>query len=196
MAKSLYSSLLFVSSNQDKLDEYRILLNLPSLRLAKVRFEEPQHVTIERLVEEKINQVKDSLGSNPFFVEHTGLSIYAWNQLPGGLTGVFMDRIGNDGICRMMQSYSGTERIAVAQIVLGYHFPNSEQGNILFHGEMHGKIAEKPRGNYNFGWDPIFIPDGHEKTYAEMSLDEKNQTSMRRKVSDSFKQFLERNFET
>lgn len=194
MEKLKYSSLRFVSSNREKLNEYRVLLALESLKFAEVNLEEPQDVSLDKLVEEKINQVQPQLEDTPFFVEHTGLSIYSWNQLPGGLTGVFLERVGNEGICRMMNSYSESERTAVARISIGYHHPRAKKG-IPFYGEIHGRIAGEPRGKNGFGWDPIFIPDGDVKTYGEMSVDEKNATSMRTIVSKKFKRYLEGKFE-
>ena len=52
-------------------------------------------------------------------------------------------------------------------------------------------IAVTPRGETNFGWDPIFIPDGYSKTWAEMTPDEKNETSMRKPALEKLAHFLE-----
>jgi XTP/dITP diphosphohydrolase len=93
----------------------------------------------------------------------------------------------------MMTAYKGSERLARARVVLGYYYPDS--GRRIFQGEVIGTIAPEPRGTSNFGWDNIFIPEGSTKTYAEMSLDEKNQTSMRKKAVDEFKKFLDLHFE-
>ena len=56
----------------------------------------------------------------------------------------------------------------------------------LVHGRVHGRIAQAPRGKHGFGYDSLFIPDGSEKTFAEMSEEEKNKCSHRRLALDAF----------
>lgn len=63
-----------------------------------------------------------------------------------------------------------------------------------FSGECHGTLLEKPRGEEGFGYDPIFVPDGDKRTFAEMSLDEKNLFSHRRKAMDAFLKYLNIHF--
>jgi non-canonical purine NTP pyrophosphatase (RdgB/HAM1 family) len=193
MTKLPYSELRFVSGNAQKCEEYRSLLGISDLKHAEISVVEPQGINLEALVEDKIAQIARKLPGVPFFVEHTGLVIDAWKGLPGGLIGVFMKTVGNDGICRMMSAYEGTDRRARASVVIGYfHQPSGIQ---LFHGDTPGTISEEPRGSANFGWDPIFIPEGSEKTYGEMSIEEKNHTSMRRKATGSFAAYLSAHFE-
>lgn len=61
---------------------------------------------------------------------------------------------------------------------------------MLFEGKVEGKIAEEPRGNGGFGYDPLFVPQGHLKTYAEMSMDEKNSLSHRAEALKKAAAFL------
>ena len=190
MSKLKYSSLVFVSRSKHKYHEYATLLGIADLRLSEIEVKEPQSMNLEFLVEGKINTVKTLLPNNtPFFVEHTGLTISAWNGLPGGLTGVFTETVGNQGICKMMRAYKGSERTARARLVIGFF--HKSIGFHTFHGEVTGIISQQPRGEHNFGWDPIFIPDGaNDKTFAEMSLAEKNKYSMRSDAVDRFHKFL------
>ena len=58
---------------------------------------------------------------------------------------------------------------------------------IIGEGIIDGVIGELPRGENKFGWDPIFIPDGYQETFAEMMPEEKNKISMRRLAFDDFK---------
>lgn len=60
----------------------------------------------------------------------------------------------------------------------------------VFEGEIEGTIAEKPRGERGFGWDPIFIPKGYRKTWGEMSTEEQKETSMRRIALKKLETFL------
>ncbi|MCP5095767.1 MAG: hypothetical protein GY943_09460, partial [Chloroflexi bacterium] len=61
---------------------------------------------------------------------------------------------------------------------LAYHAPNGQVE--VFRGELQGEIAPEPRGSQVFGWDAIFIPEGHKRTFAEMSLEQRNSISTRK----------------
>jgi len=198
MSKLQYSSLHCVTSEEEKYQEIRTLIGLSDLKWAKIRAVEPQNLNLHILIEEKIKIVKEQLGDVPFLIEHTGLSINAWKGLPDGLTRIFMSKIGNDIVCKMMQPFKEeNERMAWAKSVVGFYHPD---GTIrTFEGEVQGTIAEKPRGSNNFGWDPIFIPKRKEKndkrTYGEISFEEKNQISMRRIAIEKLKEYLDTCFE-
>ena len=76
---------------------------------------------------------------------------------------------------------------ATAKTVIGY--AKSTDEIYYFEGEISGGIVV-PRAISNFGWDPIFLPDGHTKTFAEMDVSEKNEISMRRIATQKLKEFL------
>ncbi len=193
MTRLSWSSLTFVSGNESKRREYADLLAIPNLRSVDPSFEEPQSLDLGNLVEAKIRRVQN-LVSPPFFVEHTGLFISGWNDFPGGLSSQLMNCVGAAGLCRMLSSYSEAERAARAQVAIGYYHP--EHRIRIFRGEVAGHIALAPRGEGGFGWDPIFIPDeGDGRTYGQMSPAEKNRTSMRRRATEAFRQFLRQHFE-
>lgn len=193
MAKLKFSSLVFVSRSNSKYREFISLMGISDLKLSQITITEPQSMNLEFLVEEKIKMIRPLLPNTPFFVEHTGLTIDAWKGLPGGLTQVFMDTVGNEGICKMMHAYRGDDRTARARLIIGYNYQSS--GIKTFTGEVAGSIAKEPRGANNFGWDSIFIPNGDDRTYAQMSFDEKNRTSMRRQAVDNFLGYLMQRFE-
>lgn len=194
MPKMKYSSLMFVSRSDAKYEEYRTLLGF-NLAISRISMDEPQNIFLEDLVKSKIEQVRSKLPSHvPFFVDHTSLTIEAWNNLPGGLISQFMATVGNNGICKMMSAYKKpSERIATASVLIGYFDQDSSIHH--FRGDVKGSIAPEPRGVHNFGWDAIFIPQGSAKTYAEMSSKEKNQNSMRKLAIDLFRGFLAERFE-
>lgn len=89
----------------------------------------------------------------------------------------------------MIAKETGERRAAVAQIAIGY-LPATGAKVDVVEAQTKGYICTEPRGAQGFGWDEIFIPEGETKTYAEMTLEEKNRTSMRAKVADSFKILL------
>ena len=79
------------------------------------------------------------------------------------------------------------DRKAQFMSVIGFY----NGGMYLFRGISEGKIAEEERGDRGFGYDPIFIPNGSQKTFGEMEIEEKNKFSHRGKAAIKLKQFLE-----
>lgn len=108
-------------------------------------------------------------------VEDTGLEFAAWNRLPGALIKWFLDTVGNEGILKILTGE--TNRKAVAKTAVGFFGGTQTR---IFVGEVSGTVPETVRGTGGFGWDPIFVPDGHEKSFAEMTPAEKNAISMRK----------------
>ena len=76
---------------------------------------------------------------------------------------------------------------AEAKVIIGYS--NSVGEISFFEGNTKGTIVA-PRGTEGFGWDPIFQPEGYEKTFAELGVEEKNKFSMRRIAVEKVKEFL------
>ena len=79
-------------------------------------------------------------------------------------------------------------RRATATEILGYI--DTQGKMVFFEGKVEGKIVQ-PRGESDFGWDPIFVPDGFNKTYAEMRIEEKNKISHRKIALEKLKKYLE-----
>jgi non-canonical purine NTP pyrophosphatase (RdgB/HAM1 family) len=193
-----YSDLTFVSGNQSKLAEYRAILGISDLAWSQRESDESderQDVNIATLALEKLRRTRPKVRA-PFFVEHSGLVVDAWQNLPGGLTRLFLENVGNAGICRMMSDYAASERVVTAVAVIGLQWPDGRER--MFEGRKRGVIAYEPTGTTNFGWDPIFIPDeqppGQQLTYAEMSREDKNRISMRRAAADLLRDEIRRSF--
>ncbi|MCY0860238.1 MAG: XTP/dITP diphosphatase [Sulfolobaceae archaeon] len=119
----------------------------------------------------------------PLVVEDTGLFIEALNGFPGPYTNYVRRTIGINGILRILQNIEN--RNAFFKTVVSYVDSKTIQ---IFTGIVYGKIAYEPRGSQGFGFDPIFIPEGDTRTFAELSIEEKNKVSHR---SIAFKKFLE-----
>lgn len=131
-----------------------------------------------------------ALTRSPVLAEDSGLFVEAL----GGRPGVFSARYANTDIekqQRLLKEMEGLKnRRAFFITTLCYL---DEQGNaIFFNGKVSGTISETIRGESGFGYDPVFIPDGVDKTFAEMSLEEKNRLSHRRKAIEYFLNYLER----
>ena len=198
MRKLKYSKLMFISENILKHEEYRTILGISDLTCAPGTIIESHHIDLEQLIIEKVKLIKAGMPEDiPFFIEHTSLTINAWRGLPGGLTSQFMKTVKGDGICRMMLDFRDDERMATAHAVIGLYNPNDYKIQI-FPGEIQGTIAPVPRGESRFGefgWGQIFVPHGSTKTYAEMTLEEKNLKSMRRKAAVELADYLGEHFE-
>ncbi len=177
--------ILFVTGNKNKLREAREILGSGfKVEGRDLNLDEIQAIDGRTVVRYKVEQAYKKL-KRPLMVEDNQLYFEAWNGLPGALIHWFLEAVGCEGICRMMENEK--DRRARAVVVIGYH--DGEQVR-LFEGEVKGMIAKEPRGEYAFGWDPIFIPEGFDKTFAEMGMEEKNQVSMRRRALERLRDKL------
>ncbi len=110
----------------------------------------------------------------PLVVDDSGLFIEVLNGFPGPYSSYVYRKIGIRGVLKLMEGEVNRRacfKTAVATII-----PPLEK---VYTGEVCGEITLEPRGERGFGFDPIFIPEGYTKTYAEMTLEEKNMISHR-----------------
>ena len=119
-----------------------------------------------------------ALLKKPVLVEDTGLHIEYLNGFPGALIKSFWEHLGNEGISRL----AGLSNLT-AITVIGYH---DGENMYFFRGMTKGYIPHLPTSG-GFGWDGIFIPDGSNKTYGQMTPEEKNKISQRSKALDELK---------
>ncbi len=110
----------------------------------------------------------------PLLVEDAGLFIDALNGFPGPYSSYVYKTIGINGLLKLMESIGNRRACFRSATVLLY-----EPFILTAYGEVCGTITLKPRGKKGFGFDPIFIPNGSLKTFAEMSVEEKNKYSHR-----------------
>ncbi|KAL1832356.1 hypothetical protein ACET3Z_002007 [Daucus carota] len=164
----------FVTGNAKKLEEVRAILgqSIPfqSLKLDLPELQgEPEDISKEkaRLAAKEVN--------GPVLVEDTCLCFNSLKGLPGTLPKWFLQKIGHEGLNNMLLAYEDKSAYAlcVFSLALG---PNEEP--LTFLGKTPGKIV-LPRGPNDFGWDPIFQPEGYDQTYAEMAKEEKHKISHR-----------------
>jgi len=165
--------LTFITSSANKLAEVECILGR-SLAQAAVPLEEIQAIDLEPVVSHKARHAYAHLG-RPVLVEDTGLAFAAWNGLPGALIKWFLAALGPQGICKLLRDE--TNRAAAATTLFGY---DDGGGCRVFAGTVSGVIPEAPRGTNGFGWDAILQPLGSERTFAEMTPEEKDHFSMRR----------------
>jgi non-canonical purine NTP pyrophosphatase (RdgB/HAM1 family) len=140
---------------------------------------DPHKVIAAKLVEARKHQ------SGAFLVEDTSLSLAGMGSLPGPLAKWFLRAIGVEGVYALSKTFGAR---ATARTIIGYADENNAL--LFFEGSLGGLVVS-PRGTDGFGWDPIFQPDGSLKTFAQMTLEEKNQCSMRRQAIEALRQYLE-----
>ncbi|MGA1792980.1 MAG: XTP/dITP diphosphatase [Thermoplasmatota archaeon] len=123
-----------------------------------------------------------------FIKDDSGLFIDALSGFPGVYSSYVHRSIGNKGILKLMEGR--TDREASFRTVIGLYLPG--EGISLFRGECKGTLALEERGKQGFGYDPIFVPGGEDRTFAEMSVEEKNSISHRIMAIKGLVDFLSR----
>ena len=177
----------FVTRNKGKFREvetlakqYGIIVEQLEIDKLEIQADDIRDVALyaARYIFEKIGRNKNIV------VEDAGLFINALRGFPGPYSSYVCKTIGINGILKLMDNIKDRSAFFKAVVV----FESPQFGEKVFEGIVHGKIALKAKGSMGFGFDPIFIPEGSTKTFAEMSIEEKNKFSHR---ATAFKRFFE-----
>jgi non-canonical purine NTP pyrophosphatase (RdgB/HAM1 family) len=175
-------SLYFITGNRNKFEEAKAILG--EVEQLNIDLPEVQDLDAKNIIEAKLAEAMEQK-KGELIVEDTSLYMECLNGLPGPFIKWFLKSIGNDGLARLTEKLGNNK--AEAKTVIGYA---GKSGDIhFFEGSIKGTIIV-PQGETNFGWDPIFQPDGFDKTFAEMGKEEKNKVSMRRIALDKLEGFL------
>jgi non-canonical purine NTP pyrophosphatase (RdgB/HAM1 family) len=164
--------LILVSSNPNKGIEAERILGTPILRVA-LSLPEIQAATVEEVTRYKA-EVAKSKGYSRLIVEDVSLGFDELGNFPGPYVRWLLEAAGGTGLAAI--AYALNNRAAKAQCCVGYWDGNSIR---MFLGETAGEILVAPRGERHFGWDAWFQPAGQQKTFAEMTADEKDAISHR-----------------
>ena len=175
--------LVFASNNKNKIQEIQALVpnTIQIVSLEEIGcFEDiPETaVTIEGNAILKANYVTEKYGYD-CFADDTGLEVEALNGAPGVYSARYAgeQKDANDNMDKLLfELKDKTNRKANFKTVIALNL-NGKQN--LFSGIIHGKIIEEKIGTNGFGYDPIFVADGYEKTFAELSMEEKSTISHR-----------------
>ena len=190
-------TLIFATNNQNKVDEIRVVtkgqFNIITLKEAGIDIDIPEpHDTLEANASEKSSVIHRITQQN-VFSEDTGLEVAALNGEPGVKSARYASE-GRDfqaNIDKLITNLTGiSNRKAQFRTVVSLIINEKEY---LFEGICKGQIIEEQRGGKGFGYDPIFIPEGSEKTFAEMTMEEKNSFSHRKKAISKLTDFLANN---
>jgi non-canonical purine NTP pyrophosphatase (RdgB/HAM1 family) len=172
----------FITGNVNKFAEVKAVLT--DLEQLDIDLPEIQSLDPQEIVEFKLKTALEHVPGN-IIIEDTSLFIEGLHGLPGPLIKWFMKAMGREGLARTVLA-SGNDR-AEAKTIIGYADSNGQTS--YFEGVITGRIV-MPTGETTFGWDPIFMPDGSEVTFAEMGTDQKNEISMRRQAAQKLADFL------
>jgi inosine triphosphate pyrophosphatase len=178
-------SLKFVTGNKNKFEEVKAILAPIEVEQVVLDLEEIQDLDPQKVIEHKLKQVMFE-APGEYMVEDTSLYMDCLNgKLPGPFIKFFESSLGNQGLADMAEKMGNTK--GTAKTIIGHIRSN---GDIqFFEGEVRCDIVQ-PRGNGDFGFGPIFQVEGQDKTYAEMTKEEKHTVSMRGKAVRKLKEFL------
>ena len=188
------TEIIFATNNAHKLSEVQALLgdkfHLVTLRDCGITEDIPETAdTLEGNASQKSHYLYDRVGKN-CFADDTGLEV----EVLGGAPGVRSARYATDGHDfeannrLLLKNLEGEDnRKARFRTVISLILDGEEH---LFEGIVKGRIIESAAGCGGFGYDPLFVPDGYDCTFAEMSADEKNAISHRGRAVQKLVEFL------
>lgn len=186
--------LIFATNNQHKIDELRSLISqefeiLP-LKEAGIFTDIPEpYDTLEANASAKSRTIHEMTGLD-CFSEDTGLEVEALNGEPGVKSARYAGerRSFDANIDKLLTNLAGkTSRKARFRTVISLLINGQET---LLEGICNGQITEERRGEQGFGYDPVFIPEGSDRTFAEMTMAEKGRFSHRARATEKLVAFL------
>jgi len=183
----------FATGNIHKFHEAASILTGLDIAVGMLRVKDTE-IQSDSLVEIAQASVRDVFKrcSLPVIVEDAGLFINALKGFPGPYAAYAYKTIGNKGLLKLMENVKNRKAQFRSAIV---YCDSKAEVPIVFKGEANGEITVAERsgsGKSGFGFDPIFQPDGSAKTFAEMTLEEKNGFSHRAKAVRNFAEWYKK----
>lgn len=187
-------TLIFATNNQHKADEINAIvgnhIRIITMKEAGIDMDIPEpHDTLEANATEKAFTIYQLTGKH-VFSEDTGLEVFALNGEPGVKSARYAGDHKNfqANIDKLLDKLGDIkDRKARFRTIISLIWEGKEY---RFEGICNGRIVEQPSGSGGFGYDPVFIPDEADKSFAAMSMDEKNQYSHRKKAVVQLIDFL------
>ena len=176
--------LFLVTGSKNKFSEFKSAI--PEIEQLDIDLVEIQELDPHEVIKAKlIEGLKHKQAG--LVVEDTSLFFEALNGFPGPLIKWFQKATGFQLLWEIADKLGNTR--VKAKTIIGYaEDPDKIE---FFEGAIDGEIVS-PRGDAGFGWDVIFQPKGHEKTFAEMTMEEKNSISMRKIAINKLKERIEK----
>ncbi|PSN40484.1 Inosine triphosphate pyrophosphatase [Blattella germanica] len=180
--------IVFVTGNANKLAEVVAILGKSfPFKLENRKIDLPEYQG--EVNEICINKCKEAakIVKGPVIIEDTSLCFNALGGLPGPYIKWFLDKIGSEGLHKMLTGWEDKSAYALCTFAFSRGADNDDV--LLFQGKTEGTIVS-PRGTSGFGWDTCFQPTGYDKTYAELPSELKNQISHRSLAVLEFKKYF------
>lgn len=189
-------TLVFATNNAHKLEEVRAILGndfqIASLKEIGCHDDIPETAdTLEGNAMQKAQYIKDKFGMD-CFADDTGLEVEALNNAPGVFSARYAgpDHDSEANMKKLLHEMEGKEnRKARFRTVIALLLDGKEY---TFEGIVKGNIIEEKRGDSGFGYDPIFVPEGYDLTFAELGNDIKNKISHRAEAVKKLSAFLKK----
>jgi len=173
----------FVTGNLNKLREAGQILEFEP-KSVKLDLDEIQGLDTDKIAEHKAKQAWEEI-KKPLVIWDQSLFINCLNDFPGPLIKWFWEKVTLEKICQVA-NFLNNRKIYTRTTLTYYDGVQMKH----FYGEVYGKIPLEPKGTNGFAWDPIFIPEGYDKTFAEMTAEEKNAISMHRIALEKLRDYL------
>ncbi len=188
MSLNLKSKMIFFATgNIHKFNEAKVILSQYGIASGMLR-EKVLEIQSDNLLEIATTSAQDAYRRVrlPLIVEDAGLFVDALKGFPGAYAAYVYKTVGNAGLLKLMEE--ARNRKAIFRSIIAYR--DVDYGSsFCFEGEAKGQIVleeRKTNAKLAFGFDPIFQPEGSQKTFAEMSIQEKNGYSHRAKAVRKF----------
>ncbi|HCC68834.1 MAG TPA: non-canonical purine NTP pyrophosphatase [Nitrospiraceae bacterium] len=177
--------IVLATRNRKKIEEIKRILCLPLRIFTLDNFPECPKVeetgdTFEANAVKKATTVSRCTGM-PAIADDSGLEVYALNRAPGVLSARYAGEGADDreNIERLLYEMRSFDDKRGARFVCCIALALPDSSTNIFYGYVEGRVGREPRGFNGFGYDPVFYPEGHNRTFAEMSDDEKDAISHR-----------------
>jgi len=182
----------FATNNFHKFNEARVVLSKQGISAGMLRVKALE-IQSDILAEIATASVIDSFNHCrlPVMVEDAGLFVDSLKGFPGPFAAYVYKTIGNTGLLKLMEG--AQNRKAMFQSAIAFY--NGQSEPVCFMGEVAGRIANEEKWGKTragFGFDPVFLPSRSNKTFAEMTLEEKNKVSHRAKAVHRFAEWYEK----
>lgn len=174
----------FITGNIGKFNETKHYIN--DLEQLDIDLVEIQSLDPQKIIEHKLHEAS-KVYDGEFIVEDTCFYLECLNGLPGPYIKWFEKTVGLEGIYNIAKGFNNFN----AKVVITFGYLDKSKSIHYFSTEKVGTVVF-PRGTNGFGWDPIFVPDGHTKTHAEMSVDELKEVKLRGKVAKQVQEYLDK----
>lgn len=180
----------FATGNAGKVEDVRAILSNLEVKVEQLEVDtmEPQDRTLEQVARFKVEQALEKVGNSTALVmaDDSGLFVDALDGFPGVLSSPFDSKVGKE---RLLDLVDEGERQAEFRAAVAVHDPDTQEVNV-FTGSCRGELVE-PRGEGGFGYDPMFLPEGHEQTFAE-DPEHKHEVSHRYEALEGLREWLEK----